>query len=112
MERSWIAVGISGVALGCSVVSLVITLRQSPSVTPESSDRVSTDRSSAQSQDQTFDDPLSLTRARPDETSAEIQVDVEAATPDPVEAFQAQLIRNEEILRQLREGELARSQDQ
>jgi len=78
----------------------------------ESSDRVSTDTSSVQSQDQTSDDPVSLTRARPDEASAEIQVDVEAATPDPVEAFQAQLIRNEEILRQLREGELTRSQDQ
>lgn len=121
MDRSWIAVGISLVALGCSGASLLVTLRQLPSATPEISDRTPADpaldppvdRSPEQaSRSEPADAPVSLTRVRPDRSSSELQTPFETATPDPVEAFQAQLIRNEEILRQLREGELTRSQDQ
>ena len=93
MERSWIALGISILALGCSGASLWIVLRQSQPTLTQDSPSASTDQ------------PVSLRQVQPNAASA-------PESPDPVEAFQAQLLRNEEILRQLRQGELTRSQDQ
>ncbi len=99
MERSWIALGISTLALGCSGASLWIVLRQPQPTVTQGSPSGSTDQ------------PVSLRRVQPESSSAS-GIRQSSATPDPVEAFQAQLLRNEEILLQLRQGELTRSQDQ
>lgn len=94
MDRSGWALGISVVALGCSVAALVIQVRDS-GIRRSDLAPVEALRSSA-----------------PEEAMDLTQLSSDRSTPDPVQAFQAQLLRNEEILRQLRAGELPKTTDE
>lgn len=87
--RSWLALGFSVAAFGCSAMALLIVLGQSETEIPGVGGSVA-----------------------PEQHTRSMQIESEEEPVDPAQAFQAQLARNEELLLQLRRGELTPSGDQ